>query len=260
MIKKLRHQIKSIPRRWVILAAALIAIGVLVASRPQKKEKGINLEVDPERTPTMMTTDASSLVSDSGYVRYKIEAPIWKVFDAAEEPNWKFGQGLYVEQYDDSMHVSGTFVCDSAIYRTTPKLWEFVGNVRVRNVAGDRFVTQLLFWNERERKIYSDSFIHIEKSDRVIEGYGFESDDRIEDYTVHHPTMIIPVSDFNRARNDTASTDATAPEQSPQPPARPVAGQEKRHPGSDPGIQTATANEPASAFPVRIRPSKKDRR
>lgn len=224
MKKRFYDRIKGIRKRWIALAVAAIAVGLLVTSRSPKDEHTVAMDIDPETTPTMMTTRAMSLVSDSGYVRYKIEALVWEIFDAAQEPNWKFRQGLYVEQYDDSMKVAGTFVCDSAIYRTVPKLWEFIGNVRVRNVAGDRFVTQLLFWNERERKIYSDSFIHIEKSDRIIEGYGFESDDRIEDYIVHHPTMIVPVSDFNRERNDSV----TEPQETAQSQSGDVAGEDRR--------------------------------
>ena len=44
-----------------------------------------------------------------------------------------------------------------------------------RHVCDYRFDTELLFWDQQNKKIYTDSFIHIEKSDRIIEGYGFVS-------------------------------------------------------------------------------------
>lgn len=205
-------KIKSVKRRWLLLAAAVGVVALLIFGRPEKEDSGIALDFDPETTPTMFTRDANSLVSDSGYVKYLIKAPVWYVFNEAAEPNWKFNKGVYTEQYDRDMNIVSTFVADSAIYLSQKKLWEFIGNVRMNNVNGDRFATQLLYWNERQRKIYSDSFIHIERSDRVIEGYGFESDDRIENYTVNRPTMIIPVSDFNRDHQaDSTSQTASRP-------------------------------------------------
>lgn len=219
MTNRFVQRIRNVRKRWIAFAAVIAIIAVLAITRREEQQQGVQIDYDPETIPTMLTRDAISLISDSGYIRYNIKAPVWYVFDEASEPNWKFNDGLYIEQYDDNMNVSGTFRCDSAIYKSRLKLWEFVGNVRMHNVAGDRFLTQQLFWDENARKINSDSFIHIEKSDRIIEGYGFTSDDRIENYTVTHPTMIIPVTDFNRNHEATDTlTDTIAPQ--PQPTRR----------------------------------------
>ena len=66
----------------------------------------------------------------------------------------------------------------------------------MRNVDGDRFLTQQLFWDQNARKVYSDSFIHIERSDRIIEGYGFISNEQMTDYTIRRPSGIFPTSAF----------------------------------------------------------------
>lgn len=85
----------------------------------------------------------------------------------------------------------------------------------MRNIDGDRFLTQQLFWDQTRQKIYSDSFIHIVRSDRIIEGYGFVSNQNMTAYTVNRPTGIIPVErkDPEQAATaaDTALTDSTAP-------------------------------------------------
>ena len=63
----------------------------LVSTACKEKEKELMKgNFDPERFATMTTTDVSTLISDSGVVRYKIESPIWLVFDQASEPYWKF--------------------------------------------------------------------------------------------------------------------------------------------------------------------------
>lgn len=193
-------------RWWALIVIALLAVLIIVGKK-EEKENVAPIDYDPETTPTMYTTDATSYVSDSGYTRYYIETTQWYVFDEAKEPNWKFPEGLYGEKFDNDMQVIATFECDSAIYLSNIKLWELVGNVRINNESGDRFVTQHMFWNTGDHKMYSDSFIHIEKSDRIIEGYGFVSDERISDYVVNRPSMIIPASELNRDRNAAATAD-----------------------------------------------------
>ena len=76
------------------------------------------------------------------------------------------------------------------------------------NTLRDSFLTQQLYWNQITKKMYSDSFIHIVRSDRIIEGYGFDSDQSMTSYTVHRPTAILPVE--RTARADTATADTAA--------------------------------------------------
>ena len=46
--------------------------------------------VDPSRTPTMLTRDVETLISDSGVTRYRIVTPLWYVYDETPEPFWLF--------------------------------------------------------------------------------------------------------------------------------------------------------------------------
>ena len=98
------------------------------------------------------------------------------------------------------------------------RLWRLDGNVVMVNVQGDSFLTQQLFWDQQKRKVYSDSFIHIVRTDRIIEGYGFTSNENMTDYTVNRPTGIIPVDRDARAASvapaDSAATDSAS---APQP-------------------------------------------
>ena len=171
-----------------VLAAA--AACVLSSACSQEKRETIRISADPETFPTMRTIDVSTTISDSGYTRYHIKSPLWLMFEEAREPHWNFPGGIFVIQYDNDMKETGTFTADTATFWSQKKLWRFDRNVRMRNIAGDRFLTEQLFWDQNSRKLYSDSFIHIERSDRVIEGVGFESDENMTDYTIRHPMGI----------------------------------------------------------------------
>lgn len=164
---------------------------------------------DGMTTPTMSTSDVSTLISDSGYTRYHLTSPLWLMFEDAEEPFWRFPDGLELQQYDLEMQPSANVVCDSAVYFSRKRLWELNGNVVMVNTEADSFLTQQLFWDQNARKIYSDSFIHIVRTDRIIEGFGFESDQSMRYYSVRRPTAILPV-ERKEAVKDSATNDTSA--------------------------------------------------
>lgn len=166
---------------------------------------------DGMTTPTMATTDVETLISDSGYTRYKVVAPLWQMFEDANDPFWRFPEGLYLEQYDLNMNPESMVECDSATYFSRKRLWRLDGNVMMINTQQDSFLTQQVFWDQTTRKMYSDSFIHIVRTDRIIEGYGFESDQSMTSYTVHRPTAILPAERSQKVqKTDTTTTDSVA--------------------------------------------------
>lgn len=146
--------------------------------------------------PTMLTRDVETLISDSGVTRYRIVTPIWYVYDEVEEPYWRFPEGLNLNKYDNFFRTEATVRADSAIYLKRKQTWQLDGNVSISNVMNEKFLTQQLFWDQRTHKLYSDSFIHIERTDRVLEGYGFESNEQLTRYTIKKVSGIFPASEF----------------------------------------------------------------
>ncbi len=177
----------------------IFVIGLLVfASCKEEHKDVISVTIDNEMVPTMVTKDVETLISDSGIMRYRIIAPLWFVFEESKEPKWIFPDGLILQKYDDFNNIDATVECDSATYLSKQRLWQLDGYVSMMNIDKDKFLTEQLFWNQETRRVYSDSFIHIERQDRIIEGYGFDSNDRLTEYTVNNPTGIFPTSDIKR--------------------------------------------------------------
>lgn len=154
-----------------------------------------------------MTSNVETVISDSGIVRYKIKTPLWLVFDEAKDPRWSFSRGLHMDKFDNNLTVDATFDCDSATFFSEKKLWRFDGMVNAMNTEGDRFATDQLFWNQRDKKVYTDAFIHIERSDRIIEGYGFESNENMTNYSVNKVSGIFPIE--NMSNGSKTATDTT---------------------------------------------------
>lgn len=196
-----------------LLALTAAAAAAVTSACSDDRRETISISADPETFPTMRTVNVSTLISDSGYTRYHITTPLWLMYEEAAEPHWNFPSGLFIVQFNDSMQESGIFTADTATYFSLKKIWRFDRNVRMKNVDGDRFRTQQLFWDQNTRKVYSDSFIHIERADRTIEGYGFISNESMTDYTIRHPSGIFPTNAFmgGEGRDKKTSPDAATP-------------------------------------------------
>lgn len=199
-----------------VILLALTAWLLLATACREERKVDVAGGLNPAVMPTMTTRDISTLISDSGVIQYKIVAPLWQVFDEADTPYWMFPEGLYLQKYDPYFHVIATVAADSARYFKHEKLWRLMGNVEMTKAPKDLFLSPELYWDQRQGKIYSDSFIHIENSTHVLEGTGFVSNDRLTDYRVLNPQGIFPV---NRDRMGPGSSSQPTGQPSAQTPA-----------------------------------------
>lgn len=183
------------------LATALVLLATMgLGSCKEDGKLGVASRIDPKKMPSMSTVNVSTLISDSGITQYKIVSPLWTVYDEVDTPYWSFPKGIYLQKYDRAFNVIASVAADSAKFFRMLNLWKLDGNVELKKEPGELFLTQQLFWDQRRNRLYSDSFIHIETPDRMLEGHGFESNDRLTKYSIRRPTGIFPVSEDMRRR------------------------------------------------------------
>ena len=151
----------------------------------------------------MKSLGVTTLISDSGITRYKIITEEWNIFDKKNPPYWAFEKGVYLEKFDTLLRIDANIKADTAYYYEKKKLWELRSNVNIQNLKGDKFETDLLFWDEKKKEIYSDRFIRIEQEDKTITGYGFESNQELTEYQIRNTTGIFTVEDNTTTPQDT---------------------------------------------------------
>lgn len=179
----------------VVCALCLVLVTVFVTGCKEGDPVAMG-NVDASKTPTMLTRNVETLISDSGVTRFRIVTPIWYVYDEVDEPYWRFPEGLNLEKFDNFFRREATVEADSALYLKNKQIWRLDGNVTINNVMGEKFLTNQLFWDQRMHKLYSDSFIHIERPDKVLEGYGFDSNEQLTRYTIRKVSGIFPAGAF----------------------------------------------------------------
>lgn len=223
MGKPVRHfdSLKSLPA-----IIGLVIASVIVEACGDENKNIVTDAGNLSEVPTMVTRDVETFISDSGITRYHITAKLWNIYDEAKVPRWTFPNGVFLEQYDNLFRQSAKVVCDSATFFSEKKLWRLDGDVVMVNVARDTFMTKQLFWDQRMKRLYSDTaFIRIVSKSRIIEGYGFSSNEEMTDYAIKKPTAIFPAKNMrNGADNAPANQDAssspatTTPTQTVPPP------------------------------------------
>lgn len=193
-----------------------IVVGMFFMACRNEVDSVVEHATDPETTPTMTTDSVRTLVSDSGITKYRITAQTWLMYEEAKKPFWRFPDGLLLEQFDSAFNVAASIVCDSATYFKNDQLWRLDGNVNIETARKEVILTNQLFYSQRSNEIYSDSFVHIEKADRIIEGYGFVSNDRMTTYSLDSVSGIFPAEQQPSPRrrqqgNDSVATDSAVP-------------------------------------------------
>ena len=184
-----------IVRRLLHIAFFTILAMVIATGCKDDSTSVVSHPTNPELVPTMTTTDVQTVISDSGHTRYRIAAPLWNMFEEAKEPHWTFPQGVTCEELDNDYNTMTTIKCDSAYFDKNKSLWTLTGNVRLTNATNDVVMTDELNWDQHGHRLYSDAFIHIEKQGRIIEGYGYVSNEQLTTYQLRQVEAIFPIDE-----------------------------------------------------------------
>lgn len=145
--------------------------------------------------PRLHSQNVTTVISDSGITRYRINTPQWDIYDRSNQPYWEFPYGVHFERFDEQLVVDANIHCEYAKYLENEQVWELKGNVRATNIQGELFETEQLFWDQKKEKIYSDSLIKITQEDYIIIGKGFESNQEMTKYQVKQSHGVIPVNE-----------------------------------------------------------------
>ena len=188
-----------------IAFGAVVMLLLFSACSGRHKDLG-NAITERDSLPMMDTKGVMTLISDSGVTRYRINTEEWLVFDRKNPPYWAFEKGIYLEKFDSIFNVDASIQADTAYYYEKQKLWKLMSNVHIQNLKGEKFDTDLLYWDQNKHRVYSDQRIRIEQPDQIIYAIGFESDEQLNKYTFFKPEGEFYVDDDATAPADSVQT------------------------------------------------------
>jgi LPS export ABC transporter protein LptC len=129
------------------------------------------------KLPNLTGFDIEMLYTDSGILKGKIVAPEVQQYLNEDEPYYEFPKGMKAIFYDKAGHEISYIKANYAIYYDKKQLWEGRNHVLAESTSeGKRVETEQIFWDQREKRIYSDKFSKVTNPDGVFTGEnGFEA-------------------------------------------------------------------------------------
>lgn len=228
MVTSNREKHVSLYISITIVSWTIVMLLLFPACSSGKKELGEAIQ-ERDSLPSMVTYGVNSLISDSGVIRYRLQAEEWMIFDKKKPPYWSFEKGVYLEKFDslriadslvadslvsDSLVVDALIKADTAYFYERTKIWELRGNVYIKSQQGDLIETDLLFWNQNTEKVYTDKYALIEQGDNVIHAHnGFESNQQLSKYTIYNNRGIFYFEEEAKGEPIPANTSTDQPPQ-----------------------------------------------
>lgn len=183
------------------IIASICTFLLLLASCEGEKEHMAAAVNDSDSLPFMNAHGISTLISDSGVIRYKLVAEEWQIFNTPIAATWAFKKGFFMERYDEDMHID-LFVQADTAYLREQRTWELRGRVVVKNVQGTLFRTEELFWDMNEHNMWNHMPMDIYMPDRELHGTDFRSNEQMTDYFVTNSVGALPAEDMESDSED----------------------------------------------------------
>ena len=209
-----------------ITAALFAAVMFILLSTSCGKENKevVDVSFDPEKSYTMKALDISTLISDSGITRYRLNTKKWLVFEKAAEPHWYFPDGVYVEKFDTLFRAEASIKADTAYYYDQQKIWKLYGRVSILTKDGLRFNSEQLTWDQNKHELSSNVFSKLVTPERTLQGSHFWSDEKMTRYYVSNSKGSFEKGDLTGGGGaaDTLSSQPDSVKNNFRQPATPV--------------------------------------
>ena len=174
------------------IAAVIGTAAILLFSCESESENnGPKLGVR-DSLPWLKSLGVSTLISDSGIIRYKLISEDWYMYDKKDPTYWAFEKGFFMEKFDENYHVEAFINCDTAYYYDQRHLWELRGRVLIKNTKGETFKTSLLYWDQNQHEFYSPAYMEILGETQSIRGTDFRSNEQMTQYSIHMSSGDFP--------------------------------------------------------------------
>jgi LPS export ABC transporter protein LptC len=137
-------------------------------------------------------------LTDSGKLKLIFKAPIGERYvKENEEPYREFPKGIEVLFFTDEELLESKITAGYAKQWEEQMLWKANDSVVAQNVlTGERLDTEELFWDEKNKRIYSNVFTKITNEDGIFYGEkGFEADQDLENYKLIGSSGTVKVKD-----------------------------------------------------------------
>ena len=192
-----RHMKKTIQIEFIYksIVALLGATMLLSCENNIKEVESITAE---ETRPEIYGENVEFIFTDSTRIQYKAYAIEFLEIKTEEEVYKEFPKGGNVISYNEDGSQAWKIKSNYAKFIDEEQLWELRNDVVAVSDDGKTINTELMYWDQKKQKIYSDQYVRITKKDgQMIEGDSFTADDKLNQILLSRVSGEVFLEDKN---------------------------------------------------------------
>jgi len=148
----------------------------------------VNFSIQASKLPDQESWDDTVFFSDSSKIKAVLYAGHMSVYD--QPPQTLLDSNITVLFFNEQGEKTTTLTAHKGKVNDLTKDLFAIDSVVAVSDSGVTLKTQELEWKNKDRKIVSDKFVTIISPKEKIQGYGFESDQSLRNYTIYNITYI----------------------------------------------------------------------
>ncbi len=164
----------------------ILAFGLLTFCNETKVEPKVAL-ISSEDLPDQESHNAKITFTEEGKLKAILYSDTIQVFSEKRETDLKNVKIIF---FDENEKQTSSITSEKGKIDDRTQDMYAIGNVVAVSDSGITLTTDELIWKNREKKIVTDKFVKIKSNKEIIEGYGFESDQNLKNYTIFNITYV----------------------------------------------------------------------
>jgi lipopolysaccharide export system protein LptC len=161
---------------------------LFISCTKEKVKPSVSSTFEGTELPSQESWNSTIFFTDSGKTKAILTTGHLRVYEKSNET--LLDSGLKVDFYNDQEQKTSTLTSKKGrVDDMTNNLYAQDSVVAV-NDSGVVVRTDEMIWRDKEKKITSDKFVTITSPKERIEGYGFESDQHLQNYVIYNITYI----------------------------------------------------------------------
>ena len=161
---------------------------LFVGCSDQKVKPSINTALNVEELPAQESWNSKVIFTDSGKTQAILYTGHLRMFAGARET--LLDSNVKVEFYNDLQTVSTVLTSKRGKVDDITRNLYAIDSVVAVSDSGVTLITQELMWRNDNQKIISEKYVTILTKVEKIEGYGFESDQSLNNYVIYNVTYV----------------------------------------------------------------------
>lgn len=136
--------------------------------------------------PSRTLINANIINKDSGRISGNLRSPLIEMYETVDSPYTVFRKGLDLDFYQKGSVKPGYFQADWGRLSDVTGIYEGRGNVIIVNEKGDSLKSEQLFWNKKNKTVYTSKEVYLISSegDSLTAKNGLQATDDLETYTL----------------------------------------------------------------------------